>query len=198
MKRRLLAAPLLIPALLTACGTQQAGASGPADPSRLAARASALGVAPELVYVTDAPGYTVAQQSVGVHGDDGFSAAYVSTGAGTHIQLTVDRGTFPPGTCPRQAGADAPAPCTRDGDAWYRAVADHQEYALPKGDHVIRISADGVPRDVLRTAVVNVHRPTADELDAHLPSTPAREPVERGDLPPEGDGAPDNDVDVGG
>ncbi|MFE0416557.1 hypothetical protein [Streptomyces tendae] len=55
-------------------------------------------------------------------------------------------------------------------------------------------------RDVLRAAALAAHRPDAAETDALLPSVepaPAT-PVERGDLPPFGDGAPDNHVDVGG
>ncbi|MEU0116486.1 hypothetical protein ABZ137_23025 [Streptomyces bobili] len=81
---------LLGTVLLTGCGSERADE---ADPAELALRARASGIAPELVYTTDAPGHTLAQQSVGVYGDDGFSATYVSRQKGTQVQLTVDRGT---------------------------------------------------------------------------------------------------------
>lgn len=243
MKRRSRALPrslpvraLLVPALLVplaACGTERAGASGdggtqataPADPADLAARAHARGVAPEHVYVTDVPGHTLAQQSVGVIGDDGFTASYVSRGDGTTVQLTVDRTEHAAGACPSPVGGTDAAPCVRDGEIWYReGTGGHREYTVPKDDHVVRVGGDGVPRDVLRTAAEHVHRPTAAELDTLMPAgtgtgegagsvagsgsgSGAGEvagagagggPVERGDLPPEGDGAPDNHVGTSG
>ncbi|MFJ8106337.1 hypothetical protein [Streptomyces sp. NPDC096132] len=202
MMRTLRALPALslLPLLLTACGDEQPGAA--ADPDELATRAQALGIAPELVYTTDVQGYTLAQQSVGVYGDDGFSAAYVSRESGKFLQLAVDRGTLTAASCPDQpvAGTDGTSTtCERDGDTWYRTTDGHSEYARPEKDLVIRISGDGVSRDDLREAAENTHRPTAGELDTLLPSAPARgEPVERGDLPPVGDGAPNNDVGAGG
>lgn len=196
---RALPALLLGPVLLTACGTEDAGA---ADPAELKSRAQALGIAPDAVYATEAPGYTLAQQSVGVYGGDGFSATYVSQKNGTQLQLTVDRGTMTAGTCPTQPPADSSGTrthCTRDGDAWYRGGGEGAEYVVPKKGFLVRIRGEGVPRDVLREAADNLHRPSTDELDTLLPSAPAGgEPVERGDLPPVGDGAPDNNVDAGG
>jgi hypothetical protein len=196
---RALPALLLTSVLLTACGSEEAGA---ADPAEVEARARALGIAPEFVHVTEASGYTLAQQSVGVYGGDGFSATYVSQQNGTQLTLTVDRGTMTAETCPTQPPVDSSgtrAECTRDGDAWYRGGGGGAEYVLPKEGYLIRIGGSGVPRDVLREAAREVHRPSADELDALLPPAPAGgTPVERGDLPPVGDGAPDNDVDAGG
>jgi hypothetical protein len=196
---RALPALLLGPVLLTACGTEEARA---ADPAELKARAQALGIAPAAVYAIEAPGYTLAQQSVGVYGGDGFSATYVSQKNGTQLQLTVDRGTMTADTCPTQPPADSSGTrtnCTRDGDAWYRGGGEVAEYVVPKKGFLVRIRGEGVPRDVLREAVDNLHRPSTDELDTLLPSAPAGgEPVERGDLPPVGDGAPDNNVGAGG
>ncbi|MEU2280778.1 hypothetical protein ABZ614_02200 [Streptomyces sp. NPDC013178] len=194
---RAVPALLLAPVLLTACGTEDAGA---ADPAELKARARASGIHPDAVYVTEAPGgYTLAQQSVGVYGGDGFSATYVSRKNGGQLRLTVDRGTMTAETCPTQPPADdsgTRADCTREGDLWYRGGG---EYVVPKKGFLVRIGGEGVPRDVLREAAEKVHRPSADELDTLLPPAPAGgEPVERGDLPPEGDGAPDNNVDAGG
>ncbi|MFF4832898.1 hypothetical protein [Streptomyces sp. NPDC001315] len=200
---RILPLLLLMPALLTACGTEKAGGAGAADPAELASRAQALGIAPELVYVTEAPGFTLAQQSVGVYGDDGVSAVYVSRKTGAQLQLYVDRGTLTARSCPTQPVRDATADrtsCTRDGDAWYRSAGEQSEYAVPKKGYVVRVGGDGVPRDVLRAAAHKVHRPSADELDALLPPAAPRatEPVERGDLPTVGDGAPNNDPGAGG
>ncbi|MFE6281603.1 hypothetical protein [Streptomyces sp. NPDC057877] len=200
---------IAVPVLLSACGTEQRPAAGqaadPAGSAEISDRARPLGIAPAHVYVTDAPGFTLAQQSVGVSGDDGFSAAYFSQRTGTHFTLTVDRGSMTTKSCPEQAVGDlgsGPTVCERDGDAWYRDGRVQHEYALSKDGHVIRLSADAaVPRATLRAAADAVHRPSGDELDTLLPpATGARPtaPVERGDLPPGGDGAPNNDVGAGG
>ncbi|MFI8947140.1 hypothetical protein ACIGO6_11535 [Streptomyces sp. NPDC053750] len=226
---RVLPVLLLLPLLLTACGSEKAdadpaagspagapdagapdvgsseAAASDAGQGEVAARAQALGVAPELVYVTEAPGFTLAQQSVGVLGDDGFSATWVSHGTGAQLRLSVDRGSITAGTCPEQPVGDMPGEhtaCERDGDAWYRTGAGRHEYAVPEEGHVVRVSAeaDAVPRDVLREAALVAHRPDAAEAAGVLPSAEPvpSTPVERGDLPPFGDGAPNNNVEVGG
>ncbi|MBV7695851.1 hypothetical protein [Streptomyces sp. TRM70350] len=185
--RALPLAALLMPVLLTGCGTEQADA---ADPAELGSRAQALGIAPEHVYVTEADGFTLAQQSVGVYGGDGFSAVYVSQQTGAQIQLTVDRGTVNSANC---------SECVRDGDAWFRGTGEQREYAVPKDGHVLRVSGAAVSRDVLREAALAAHTPSADELDTLLPpAQDAATPVERGDLPPAGDGAPNNEVGASG
>ncbi|MFJ8544793.1 hypothetical protein ACIRFH_22730 [Streptomyces sp. NPDC093586] len=216
MNRRARVLPLLLlpPLLLTACGTQRA-ADGPAAvaasaetasaPSEeLENRAQALGIAPELVYVTRTPGLTLAQQSVGVLGDDGFSATYL-TGSGALVRLSVERGSMTEDSCRSLPAGDSTggrAVCERDTEAWYRTGGGQHEYALPKNGHVVRLSAEtaAVPREVLREAAGSIHRPDTAEAAATLPSPrpAATAPVERGDLPPEGDGAPDNSVDMGG
>ena len=186
--------------LLTGCGDQGKAA----DTGEVTARAEALGVDPEHVYAIEADGFTVAQQSVGVYGGDGFSAVYVSRSTGAQIQLRVDRAGMTAATCPEQPVGDAspggPVKCRKDGDAWYRTSGDQREYALPKGGHVVRVGAGpGVGRDVLREAALGAHRPTAAELDALLPEGGGgAEPVERGDLPAEGDGAPRDGAGAGG
>ncbi|MER6349417.1 hypothetical protein ACWC10_31560 [Streptomyces sp. NPDC001595] len=201
LPRALPYAALLLPAvLLTGCGEEGKAA----DPAEIASRAQALGIAPEHVYTIAADGFTVAQQSVGVHGGDGFSAVYVSQSAGAQIQLRVDRTEMTASTCPEQPVGDTSGgttECERDGDAWYRSSGDQREYAVPKDGHVVRVSGGpGVGRDVLREAALDAHQPTTEELDTLLPEAggDGSEPVERGDLPPEGDGAPDNEVGVGG
>ncbi|GGZ31982.1 hypothetical protein [Streptomyces poonensis] len=198
--------PLL---LLTACGDKQAVTGDPelappASPGAgLRERAEALGIAPEHVYLTEAPGFTLAEQSVGVSGDDGFSAVYWSKEKGAQLQLRVERGTVTAANCPEQQVGEGTGPratCERDGDAWYRTAGAQHEYAVPEDGHVVRVGGDTatVDRDVLRAAAEAVRRPTDEEAARILPSPAAGEPVERGDLPPEGDGAPNNDVGVGG
>ncbi|NGO09174.1 hypothetical protein G5C60_16595 [Streptomyces sp. HC44] len=173
-----------------------------ARPAALATRARALSVAPEHVYVTVAPDFTPAERSVGVYGGDGFSSVYVGSKTGAQLQLTVDRGTITAATCPDQQPGDIagePVACERDGDLWYRSTTGAHEYAVTGKGHVVRLSGapSAIGRDVLRAAAQSVRRPNAAELEVLLPPAPsatATEPVERGDLPPVGDGAPNNEV----
>ncbi|WP_217247170.1 hypothetical protein [Streptomyces sp. AC602_WCS936] len=222
MNRRARVLPLLLtPLLLTACGTEKAsGESGESEapaaaaseqappatggtPGELKSRAEAMGTAPELVYVTTVPGFTLAEQSVGVLGDDGFSAAYTD-GSGAVVRLGVERGSITGESCrsgPVGYTSGGAATCERDAGTWYRTGGGEHEYAVPKDGHVLRLSAetDSVPRAVLREAAESAHRPDAAEAAETLPSPrPDTTPVERGDLPPFGDGAPDNSVDIGG
>ncbi|MGW0548052.1 hypothetical protein [Streptomyces altiplanensis] len=211
-RARVLAVLLLLP-VLAACGTEKAGAPASAE---LQARAGESAL--ELIYVTEVPGYEPAEQSVGVIGDDGFSAAYFSPGTGGQIQLTVDRGRLDETNCApvpmetrTEAGTDTGArsgageggECERDGDHWYRASGSSHEYARAYDGHVVRVGADRgtVDRETLRQAAEKAHRADNRELDAVLPESPgsgdgvgADEMPERGDLPPVGDGAPGNDV----
>ncbi|CAL9413665.1 hypothetical protein SUDANB178_01689 [Streptomyces sp. enrichment culture] len=181
---------LVLPALLTACGTEKARsgpepaasgsgraaagssqepASGAPRQAELDERLRALGIAPELVYVTEVPGFTVAQQSIGVNGDDGFSVAYWAKN-GAVLHLYAERGSA--ADCPQGHVCRAPA----------------------KGQ-VVRLYGEKVAPDVLRRAADALHRPTPGELVPLLPSPrTATAPVQRGDLPPNGDGAPDNSV----
>ncbi|EKX67068.1 hypothetical protein Sipo8835_38630 [Streptomyces ipomoeae] len=215
----------LLPLLLTACGTEKVVVAGREDlgaaPDRaeLHAQAKELGFAPGLVYVTEAPGFTLARQSVGVYGDDGFSAAYWSRKNSAQLLLLVDRGTMTAESCPEQPlgqGTGEPVTCERDGDAWYRTSAGQHEYAVPEKGHVVRVSAvtTMVDRAALRAAALAAHRPTDAELAYLLPPRhhdkfppphdgkvpPPRDgmPIERGDLPPVGDGAPNNEVGASG
>ncbi|GAA3793792.1 hypothetical protein ACFS5L_37785 [Streptomyces phyllanthi] len=218
--QRVLLPLALLPLLLTACGNEKVvvGASQPVRPvpdrAELRARAEALGLAPELVYVTEPSGFTLARQSVGVYGGDGFSSTYWSEKSGARFLLSVDRGTMTATNCPKQPVGQVtgePVTCERDGDAWYRASGGLHEYAVPEKGHVVRVSGDTaeVGRDVLRAAAEAARRPTDSELAFLLPKPhhggpggPGGSggpggvvgPVERGDLPPVGDGAPNNEV----
>ncbi|MEU6952489.1 hypothetical protein [Streptomyces sp. NPDC045714] len=191
-------------------GTEAADRSASADPApdraELEARALAAQTVAEHVWVTEVPGYALARQSVGVIGDDGFGSVY-TTPDGGQIQLRVERRAHAGADCtkdPAPAGGQEPLKtCERDGEQWYRATESGHAYAREQGGLVVTVSgAPGeVDRATLRSAARAAHRADDHELDQVLP--PADEargqrPVERGDLPPVGDGAPNNDVGASG
>ncbi|MEV6397503.1 hypothetical protein AB0M39_22490 [Streptomyces sp. NPDC051907] len=221
--RRGLPLALLLPLVLTGCGGEKAdpearaeasasssraaapdaAPTGPLpDPAELQERARYLQIAIEHVYVTEVDGYHLAQQSVGVSGEDGFSSVYI-TDKGVQILLEVDRGTIAEADCAQRPVYQAEGQavrCERDGDGWYRTAGGRHEYARAEDGHVVRVAAErAVERSTLRTAFKAAHAADERELDAVLPPPRDRgQPVERGDLPPVGDGAPDNSVGVGG
>ncbi|MGY3679857.1 hypothetical protein [Streptomyces sp. TE33382] len=210
--------PVLLVLTLAACGTEQApgpdadgpGAAAPSVPvpgrAALEARAAAIQTTTGHVYVTEVPGYALARQSVGVLGDDGFGSFYVAAG-GKRVQLSVERGTLTAANCAAGplpgGGPGTPAACERDGENWYRSTPEGHEYARAEGEVVVRVGGarDEVDRDTLRAASEAAHRADDRELDEILPpagQAPGAGPVERGDLPPVGDGAPNNEVGASG
>nr|WSY50689.1 hypothetical protein OG999_11555 [Streptomyces sp. NBC_00886] len=199
---------LLLPVLLAGCGTEKAGAgtaepkasASPADPTEMATRARALGLDPALVYVIDPPGFTLAQQSVGAS-DVGLSVSYTSLKTGAVINLRVEPGTMTDANCATQAVISEHMTCVRDGDAWYRTGGGEAEYVMAAKGHLVHVDAEQgkVSRAVLHKAAQSVRRPYESELAVVLPpARAATAPVERGDLPTAGDGAPNNDVGTGG
>ncbi|WP_433548361.1 hypothetical protein ACQPZG_27350 [Streptomyces sp. CA-294286] len=196
-------AMLLLPlvSVLTGCGSEVVGGAQ-VDRAELEKRAGESAL--EHVYVTEIPGFTLAEQSVNVIGHDGFSATYFSQRGG-QVQLAVDREKLPANGCDG---------CVRDGDHWYSSAGGASVYLRAEGGHVVRLTgSDGVPRDVVKTAAQKAHHASPQEMDAVLPKVRAEAdggagseapsgsgggPVERGDLPPVGDGAPRNDVGVSG
>jgi hypothetical protein len=212
---------VLLSLALAGCGTEGAGNSGTRgsdgtgstsapvpERSALEARARALQTLPEHVYVTRSDGFELARQSVGVIGGDGFSATYVSK-TGGQITLLVDRGTVDESNCAElpmgsATGAAGPAgaPCAKDGKGWYRTSDSGHEYVRTENGLRIQISAGTqVERDVLREAAEAAHLADNSELDEVLPQAEdigGQTPVERGDLPPAGDGAPNNEVGASG
>ncbi|MEU0373081.1 hypothetical protein ABZ070_22995 [Streptomyces sp. NPDC006283] len=206
LPRPLMAVSAAAAVALVGCGTETAG--GGADRAELEERARDAQVAIENVYVTEVPGFEVAEQSVGVLGADGFSATYVKQGAGAQIRLGVDQGTMDAASCPGipvgvgSGGLGGTVKCVKDGKSWYRTSGTEHEYVTEVDGRLVRLNADTttVERGTLREAAEAAHAASDAELDAVLP--PAREdagqPVERGDLPPAGDGAPNNEVGAGG
>jgi hypothetical protein len=165
---------LLLPVLLTGCDVDKNGGTV-ADSADLDAAARVWGVAPDLVYVTEASGYTVFPQTAGEYEDE-FAIAYRSEKGATKFGLFVGRGTMTAESCPEQPLGEVPdkhVVCERDGDAWYRKAGESHEYAVPDDGVVIHLIADAgkVDRAVLREAAEAAHRPDDAELAALLPAT---------------------------
>jgi hypothetical protein len=185
------AALVLVAVALTlgsCAGRVGTGASPSATPdaSTIASRMAWVGIAPELVYITDLDGFELATQSVGVVGDDGMSAAYVRYRGDTlgTVMLTTSRNPAP-GVVPCADLPDSAEPVMR--------------CAVERGVAHVLLEGEDVEPTILRAAGEAVREPRPDELPGlfvDLP-TPAP-PVERGDLPPEGDGAPMDQPGLGG
>ncbi|MCX5399646.1 hypothetical protein [Streptomyces sp. NBC_00102] len=202
--------PALLVLALTGCGTVHAGAGAGAtseapDHAELVARATALQTRTDRVYVTEIPGFTLATQSVGVLGDDGFGSSYTDK-HGHVVQLGVERADYSPADCGKKPVSDGSAGytvCEREGERWYSETALGRAYARTEGDLVVTVSAElaAADRDTLRAAADAAHLADDAELDEILPplgQAPGSQPIERGDLPPEGDGAPNNEVGASG
>lgn len=194
---------VLLPlAALTACGTLSAHEAEQAE--ELAERARKWNVSPDLVFVTEADGYDLAIQSAGVHGDDAFQSVYVSADRSVRrFTLTADHGGVDATSCPGLPlvdgrGADGGVRCARDGDLWYRTAGTGHEYAKLVDDRLLRVTADrdAVDRDTLRAAAEHAH--AVDVPATSGTPSPPQSPVERGDLPPHGDGASLDPPAVGG
>lgn len=179
---------LLAPVVLglAACASLRAGAPAPADPTAIAARVQAAGIAPDLVHVTDVEGFDLATQSVGVAGSDGMSAVWTRADGGTlaTVTLTTSRAADTPPTA---------VPCADLPD-------DALVCEVERGAARVRIEGVGVDAATLRAAGEAVRVPGAAELDDVFADVPAEvgPPVERGDLPEHGDGAPRNPTGAGG
>ncbi|CAM5729963.1 hypothetical protein SBADM41S_02935 [Streptomyces badius] len=130
-----LALALTLTLTATGCGTEPApdtraaGPSGSADPApdraELEARASAAQLVAEHVWVTEAAGYALARQSVGVLGDDGFGSVYTEPEGG-QIKLSVERLPHADADC-----TDGPA--AGGGQELVRAAAANRDRARRKG-----------------------------------------------------------------
>ena len=183
---------LLAPVLLGlgACASL-GGTPAPADADAIAARVQAVGIAPDLVYVTDLDGFDLATQSVGVMGTDGMSATYTRVDGAAMATVTLS--TSRPGD---PQPDPAPAPCADLPDADAPVLACQVE----RGEALVRLDAQGVDPATLRAAGEAVRVPGTAELDAVFADVPEElgPPVERGDLPGQGDGAPLDPTGEGG
>ncbi|MET8154869.1 hypothetical protein ABZT47_00770 [Sphaerisporangium sp. NPDC005289] len=190
---RVLVISFVVVAVLSGCGSQGVLSQTLIDQAR------AQGAAPDLIYVVDLPGYELAEQSVGVIGEEGFGSFYVSP-EGRRVELRVDRGSFSDGQCTgtpitNAEPPTAPVRCDHDEVGWYRQGGGRHEYTAIRGDHYIRLAGGlaDVDRAALKAAVAGARPATGTGTPSPPPS-----PVERGDLPTSGDGAPNNEVGPGG
>ena len=187
----LIAAAVVLSAALTGCATATA-----ASPDAIAERADAVGIAPELVYTTDVDGYDLAPQSVGPTGGIGISATWFNNSTGAMLTIRTEPGELTAASCastPLWEGPDEPVTCAEEQGVWHRVGGDVHEYVAQRGDAQIWVtgSSNAPPEHLLQAA--NAARVPSDaeleRLFSDLPATPAG-PVERGDLPENGDGAP--------
>lgn len=183
VSRRRVALVVALPLALGACA-----AGKPAAPEAIAARSEPAGVAAELVYVTDVDGFTLAPQSVGVIGDDGLAAIYTRAEDDALASVMIATSREPvPDVIPC---TDLPDETPRQAMLLCVVVVD---------DVYVQLSGEQVDVATLRAAAERVRVPSESELAALFAEVEeVRPPVERGDLPAEGDGAPDNSVGEGG
>jgi hypothetical protein len=182
---------LALPSALAGCGEAD---SPPTAAQREQAKAAGYDV--DLVYVADVKGYWPSAGGNGVYGDDGYQAIYGSS-TGDILRLTVEHRSMDADSCaklpvPGEDSAGATVTCTRDGDGWRRVSGALQEYAVARGDRLVRVS--GTSFEKARTTATRARPATSQELKKLLPPMP--EVVERGDIT--GDQAPDNNTGPGG
>ena len=201
------AASMVIAAALaltaTACATGADDSPAPADPSLIAESASSWAIAPELVFTTVVVGYDLAPQSVGPSNSEGMSATWVDSSTSAMLTIRTDRGEFTPAICaatPLEEAVDAAVTCAEADGVWHRSAGDVHEYVAVRGDALIRVSGVGAPPADLLAAAQAVHVPSTTELAMLFSDAPAlpTAPVERGDLPENGDGAPIDPTGPGG
>ncbi|MDF2508338.1 MAG: rane protein, partial [Microbacterium sp.] len=173
-------------------------------PSSIAERASVVGIAPELVYTTEVDGYDLAPQSVGPGAAEGMSATWVDESTGAMLTIRTDRGELTAASCaetPLWDAPDEPVTCTDEEGVWHRSGGAIHEYIAVRDGALIRVTgmSDASPEELLAAAKA-VHVPSEAELALLFSDLPevAPEPVERGDLPENGDGAPIDPVGPGG
>ncbi|MFF3842091.1 hypothetical protein [Streptomyces sp. NPDC001930] len=190
--------PLALALAVTGCGTETPGSRPTPGPAELDARARWAQTDKDHVYVTEAEGFEASRMASGVIGDDGFQVTYLRKD-GVRLTVSAERRPFSEKEC-AAANTAGPDGCVRDGARWYLRSAGQHAYVHAENGLRVEVAAPlTVDRKALQGAAERAHRADAAELDAVLPErTDGGQPVERGDLPPVGDGAPDNSVGVGG
>ncbi|KAF2415091.1 hypothetical protein B1729_00920 [Microbacterium sp. B35-04] len=194
---------VLLVLALGGCASE-APATDAADPSLIAERASVVGIAPELVYTTRVDGYDLAPQSVGPGAADGMSATWVDETNGAMLTIRTDRGELTAASCvetPLWDAPDEPVTCRDEEGVWHRSGGTVHEYIAVRDGALIRVTGmNDASRAELLAAAKAVHVPSDAELELLFSDLPevSPEPVERGDLPENGDGAPIDPVGPGG
>ncbi|MEV8272281.1 hypothetical protein [Microbacterium sp. NPDC077184] len=176
-----------------------------ASADQIAASMGGLTIDPTLVYTTDVDGYDLAPQSVGGSAETGMSAVWFNATSSAMVELRTEAGDLDAESCaalPLWNGPSGDVTCTEEpGDIWYRQLDAAVEFIAVRDGALVRLIGNGASTDDLRAAAQNAHVPTVSELEvlfSDAPRMPTGEPVERGDLPENGDGAPDNSVGPGG
>jgi hypothetical protein len=184
-----------------ALGTEAADA---ADADAIAERADAVGIAPDLVYTTDVDGYDLAPQSVGPGAADGMSATWFNQSTGAMITIRTDRGETTAESCaetPLWEAPDESVTCTEEDGVWHRSSGGLHEYVASRdGASILVTGMNNAPTADLLAAAKAVRVPSDAQLEllfSDLPEAP-EVPVERGDLPRDGDGAPIDPTGPGG
>ncbi|GAB3149421.1 membrane protein [Microbacterium neimengense] len=192
---RPLTGALLALATVVAAGCATSTGS-PASTDEIAERVGAVGISADLVFTTEVAGYTLAPQSVGVSNDDGMSATWIRDGSGALISLRTQRGDMAAETCaalPMWDDPETPVTCTEQDGIWHREHnGAHEDIVVRDGAWVLIVGSAGATTDEIDAAAKAVHVPSLTELDRIFSDTPRTPPtpVERGDLPENGDGAP--------
>jgi len=148
------------------------------------------------VYTTEVDGYDLAPQSVGPGADEGMSATWVNGSTSAMLTIRTESGDLTAASCeetPLWEAPDETVTCTDEGGIWHRSGGNIHEYIAVRDGALIRVTGmnDAPPADLLAAAKA-AHVPSDAELEllfSDLPEVPA-DPVERGDLPKDGDGAP--------
>jgi len=189
---------------LAGCAPRTGAGAGAASEESIAAVATPAGIAPELVYTTEVDGYDLAPQSVGLGAADGMTATWFDGSTGAMLNLRTDFGDLTEESCAAMPLWEAPevtVACADEDGMWHRSGGDAHEYIAVRGDALIWIfGTGGASQADLLTAAKNVRVPSDAELErlfSAAPQTPG-EPVERGDLPENGDGAPIDPTGPGG
>jgi hypothetical protein len=181
---------------LSGCAsTASTSGADAADAATIAARASVNGIAPELVFAIAVDGFDLAPQSVGAVDEAGMSATWFNQATGGMLTIRTGHGEMTAESCMETPLWDAPGTpdeCTDEDGAWHRTGGGVHEYVAVRDDASVRVTGSNTEPSDLSAAAKSVHVPTDAELE-HLFSdlpTVAPTPVERGDLPDHGDGAP--------
>ena len=189
---------------LAGCAPRTGAGADAASPDSIAAFASAAGIAPELVFTTEVEGYDLATQSVGLGAADGMTATWFNGSTGAMLTIRSDFGELTEQSCTQTPLWDAPGvtvTCAGENGMWHRSGGDTHEYVAVRDGALIWVSGmEGASQEDLLTAARNVRVPSEAELEqlfSDVPPGPGQ-PVERGDLPENGDGAPVDPIGPGG
>ena len=141
------------------------------------------------------PGYDRAPQSVGPGAADGMSATWFNQTTGSMLTIRTDRGELTAASCvgtPLWEAPDEPVTCTDEDGLWHRTGGGIHEYVAVRDGALILVTGNNAPPAELMAAAKAVHVPSDADLELLFSDAPevSPSPVERGDLPENGDGAP--------